>query len=202
MEELLMRSVPRDFMESLRRRTCHFDLIYNSQNLQGFDVSPRDSFVSSGSQRDESVSPKPFALRTLREQSPAGRWNEEMRCHLNAPWWDKRRGCEVDFCRERAATSPPSNILRFAKKIGSKGTFGHTKYVPPKKMVWYVWCVFSLKGIFCSNENWCVDVSLFTSELFFNPKAWSGGEKKPRFSDWYLSLGYLKSFHNRDLRTF
>lgn len=74
-----MRSVPRDFMESLRRRTCHFDLIYNSQNLQGFDVPPRDSFVSYGSQRDESVSPKPFALRTLREQSPAGRWNEEMR---------------------------------------------------------------------------------------------------------------------------
>lgn len=135
MEELLMRSVPRDFMESLRRRTCHFGLIYKSQNLQGFDVFSKRFVCFLWLPTwwicfSEAFHPKdtPWTKSS---------WSLEWRdaCHLNAPWWDKRRGCEVDFSRERAATSPPSNILRFAKKIGSKGTFGHTNTSPPKK--WY-----------------------------------------------------------------
>lgn len=167
MEELLMRSVPRDFMESLRRRTCHFDLIYNSQNLQGYDVFSKRFVCFLWLPTwwicfSEAFRPKdtPWTKSS---------WSLEWRdaCHLNAPWWDKRRGCEVDFCRERAATSPPSNILRFAKKIGSKGTFGHTNTSPPKK--WYdMYDVFFLwKGFFVATKN---DASMFR---YLHPNSFS-----------------------------
>ena len=142
MEELLMWSYLQ--LTKTQRIWCFF---------------PRDSFVSNASQRDLSCFSEAFRPKDTPWTKSS--WSLEWRdaCHLNAPWWDKSRGREVDFCREGAATSPPSNILRFAKEKSEVRELLATQIRPPPKKWYDMYDVsFLWKGFFAATKN---DASMF-----------------------------------------